>query len=41
MVGKTVRVTLTPQKTGEFVFLCDNFCGAKHEEMNGVISVVD
>ena len=39
--GQTARVTLTPAKTGTFPFLCDVFCGSGHENMNGVIKVVD
>jgi len=38
---KVTRVRLVPDKTGTFTFLCDIFCGAKHEEMNGTITVVD
>src|SRR5574337_959398 len=30
--GQVTTVRLTPQKTGTFDFLCDNFCGAGHEE---------
>ena len=37
--GRPVLVHLTPEKTGRFLFLCDNFCGSGHEEMNGVIVV--
>lgn len=32
-------VRLTPQKTGKFEFLCDNFCGSGHEEMDGHLVV--
>jgi cytochrome c oxidase subunit II len=32
---KVSVVRLTPQKTGKFEFLCDNFCGSGHEEMDG------
>jgi cytochrome c oxidase subunit 2 len=39
--GKTARVQLTPDKTGDFEFHCDNFCGTGHENMNGVIHVVE
>jgi len=39
--GMTAHVTLTPAKTGTFTFLCDVFCGAGHENMNGTIKVVD
>lgn len=38
---KVTRVTFVPDKTGTFIFLCDVFCGSKHEEMNGKITVVD
>jgi len=38
---KVTRVRLVPDKTGTFTFLCDIFCGARHEEMNGRITVVD
>ena len=39
--GRPVLVHLTPEKSGRFLFLCDNFCGSGHEEMNGVIVVED
>jgi cytochrome c oxidase subunit 2 len=39
--GRVTEVRLTPQKTGKFDFLCDNFCGSGHEEMSGRIVVVD
>ncbi len=39
--GKTTVVQLQPQKTGKFPFLCDNFCGAGHEEMHGTLIVQD
>jgi cytochrome c oxidase subunit 2 len=39
--GKTVEITITPDKTGTFIFLCDNFCGEGHEHMNGVLIVTD
>jgi cytochrome c oxidase subunit II len=32
---KVNMVRLTPQKSGKFEFLCDNFCGSGHEEMDG------
>src|ERR1700752_463660 len=38
---KVTRVRSVPDKTGTFTFLCDIFCGTKHEEMNGTITVVD
>ena len=39
--GKVTRVRLTPEKAGVYEFLCDNFCGAGHEEMSGRIIVKD
>ena len=38
---KVVQVRFVPDKTGTFTFVCDIFCGTKHEEMNGTITVVD
>jgi cytochrome c oxidase subunit 2 len=35
----TVRVRVVPEKAGRFAFLCDNFCGDGHEDMDGVIVV--
>jgi len=32
-------VRVVPEKAGRFTFLCDNFCGDGHEDMNGVIVV--
>jgi cytochrome c oxidase subunit II len=40
-VNKTTSIRLTPEKTGTFDFLCDNFCGMNHEDMNGKIIVTD
>ena len=37
---KVTRVSFTPDKTGTFIFLCDIFCGDKHEEMHGQLTVV-
>jgi len=39
--GRPTRVHITPDKTGRFAFLCDNFCGAGHEDMNGVFVVTE
>lgn len=39
--GKTVEITITPDKAGKFIFLCDNFCGEGHENMNGVLVVTE
>ena len=38
--GKVTRVEFTPDKTGDFTFLCDIFCGSGHEEMHGRVTVV-
>lgn len=38
--GKITMVRLTPDKAGQLDFLCDNFCGSGHEEMNGAFIVV-
>jgi cytochrome c oxidase subunit II len=37
--GKVAQVRLQAQKTGQFTFFCDIFCGSGHEEMNGTIVV--
>ena len=37
--GKITRVKLTPDKVGEYEFLCDNFCGDGHEGMSGKMTV--
>lgn len=39
VMGKLVRMHLKPEQAGKFAFLCDNFCGSGHEEMNGSIIV--
>jgi cytochrome c oxidase subunit 2 len=41
MPGQLTQVRLTPDKAGEYAFLCDNFCGSGHEEMNGKIIVTE
>jgi len=37
--GKITLLTITPEQAGDFVFLCDNFCGEGHEHMQGKITV--
>ena len=37
--GKTMRLALTPDKPGTFIFLCDVFCGDGHEGMSGTLVV--
>lgn len=39
--GQITRVRFTPESAGEYPFLCDNFCGAGHEEMHGRIVVTE
>ena len=36
---RETRVTLTPQKAGNFTFFCDVFCGDGHEDMSGTLVV--
>ena len=36
---RETRVGLTPNKAGNFAFICDIFCGDGHEEMEGVLTV--
>jgi cytochrome c oxidase subunit II len=38
---KVTRVRFVPDKTGSFTFLCDIFCGTKHEEMHGRLTVAE
>jgi len=39
--GITTKVKLAPNKSGTYDFICDNFCGAGHEDMGGRIIVKD
>jgi cytochrome c oxidase subunit 2 len=39
--GPPTRVALKGLAPGRYDFLCDNFCGSGHEEMNGTIVVSD
>lgn len=39
--GKVTRVVFTPDKTGEFTFSCNVFCGSGHEDMAGRLVVTD
>ena len=36
---RETRVTITPQKAGQYAFFCDVFCGDGHEEMGGTLIV--
>jgi cytochrome c oxidase subunit 2 len=38
--GRVTRVSITPKTAGRLDFVCDNFCGDHHEEMNGHFTVV-
>ena len=38
--GQKTSLAMTPNKTGEFTFLCDVFCGSGHENMEGTLRVV-
>lgn len=37
--GQVTRVRFTPERAGEYAFVCDNFCGDGHEDMHGRIVV--
>ena len=37
--GPPTKVSLKALAPGRYDFLCDNFCGGGHEDMNGVIVV--
>jgi cytochrome c oxidase subunit 2 len=39
--GPPTRVAIKALAAGRYDFLCDNFCGSGHEEMNGTIVVSD
>lgn len=41
MPGRITRVRLQTDESRAYDFLCDNFCGSGHEEMNGKIIVSD
>lgn len=38
--GQMTEVRMTPDRIGEFTFLCDVFCGSGHENMEGTLHVV-
>jgi cytochrome c oxidase subunit 2 len=38
--GQVAELPMTPTRTGEFIFLCDVFCGSGHENMEGTLHVV-
>ena len=37
--GKVTLVRFVPDKVGEFQYLCDIFCGSKHEQVEGTLVV--
>jgi cytochrome c oxidase subunit 2 len=37
--GQPVRIHFTPSQGGEFIFVCDIYCGSGHEKMRGLIAV--
>jgi len=37
--GRVVSLRLQLDRAGRYAFLCDNFCGDGHEEMNGTLIV--
>jgi cytochrome c oxidase subunit 2 len=37
--GDTVKLRLIPSRTGEFIFVCDIYCGSGHAKMKGLVSV--
>jgi cytochrome c oxidase subunit 2 len=39
MPGKPTFIRFTPDKTGEFLYLCDVFCGSGHENLEGSLFV--
>lgn len=39
--GRITEVPINPQKSGDYDFFCDIFCGSGHEAMGGKIKVVD
>ena len=39
--GKVTELKFTPQKSGDYRFYCDVFCGDGHDGMEGKIKVVD
>jgi cytochrome c oxidase subunit II len=39
--GSVEKVRFVPDRTGTFTFLCDVFCGDRHEEMSGTLTVIE
>ncbi len=39
--GKVIPLIITPTKTGRYVLLCNQLCGAGHTEMQALVEVVE
>ena len=39
--GKTTDVAVTPDTTGDFMIICDHYCGTGHGGMNMKVTVVE
>ena len=39
--GKTVEITFVADKSGKFIYLCDNFCGEDHDKMTAYLIVTE
>ncbi|HEY9231129.1 MAG TPA: cupredoxin domain-containing protein [Blastocatellia bacterium] len=39
--GQASVVHFTPDKSGQFTFACNVFCGSGHEDMSGTLTVID
>ena len=39
--GAVQEVRFVPDKLGQFTFFCDVFCGDGHEDMSGIIRVIE
>lgn len=39
--GTVEKLRFVPDKTGNFTFFCDAFCGDGHEDMTGTLRVID
>jgi len=39
--GATEKIRFTPDKAGTFTFFCDVFCGGGHEDMSGILKVIE
>jgi cytochrome c oxidase subunit II len=39
--GVVERVRFIPDRIGKFAFFCDVFCGDGHEDMSGILTVIE